>query len=239
MGEAEAILQVSGLTAARGGAVVLRDLAMTVHRGDILGLLGPNGAGKSTTVDAICGFVPKRGGRVIFDGGDISRMPAHRVARLGLVQVSQNRDLFGAMSVADNLELGLRLANGSGSSGLDEVRRLFPKLSALWSQKASSLSGGEQQMVALARALAGRPKLLMLDEPSSGLAPKIVQEIGEFLRSLVTTGLTIVLVEQNVSIALGLCTRYVVLRAGRKVFDGDRAGLGADPRRFLAQMYIH
>lgn len=240
MPSARPLLEARGITVLRAGAIVVRDLDLTVEPGDVVALLGANGAGKSSTADAMTGFARVRGGRVTFDGTDITNAAPHKVARRGLLHVTQERDLFSGMSVRENLLLGHRLsANGRGpEEALAEVTRLFPKLQQLEHQSVRSLSGGEQQMLAIARALIGKPKALILDEPSAGLAPLVVAEIGEFLHGLAGSGLTIVLIEQNVDIALKLCSRFVVLRAGRKVFDGDRAGLGDNPRDALTELYM-
>lgn len=211
-----------------------------VRQGEALALLGPNGAGKSTTVDAICGFAEKRLGRVTFLGEDITRRAPHQLARMGLVQVSQSQDLFAEMSVRDNLLLGRRAANGRGTDAevLAETLDIFPRLAERLSQRAGSLSGGERQMLAIGRALMARPKLLLLDEPSSGLAPVIVTQIGELLHGLAGQGLTLLLVEQNVGIALSLCERFLVLKAGDLMFTGDRDSLGPAPRDRLAELYV-
>lgn len=240
MPDAGPLLEIRDLSVLRAGAVVVRDLSLTLHRGEVLGLLGANGAGKSSTADAVTGFARVRSGRVRFDGADITNAPPHKIARRGLLHVTQDRDLFPGMSVDENLLLGHRVSsNGeSAEEALAEVADLFPKVRSLRDQAAGSLSGGEQQMVAIARALVGRPKALILDEPSSGLAPIVVAEIGEFLKRLAGSGLPIVLIEQNVEIALGLCSRIVVLRGGRKVFDDAPAALGANAREALADLYI-
>ena len=240
MGRSDPILQVSRLSASRGGALVLRDFDLVVRVGEVVALLGPNGAGKSTAVDAICGLAPKSGGSVRFERRDITRLAPHEIVRLGLIQVSQNRDLFPGMTVGENLQLGIEALPHAqqARNAIDEVVSLFPKLGERRTQKAGLLSGGEQQMLAIARALLSRPKALLLDEPSAGLAPVVLGQIGEFLRGLTRSGLTILLVEQNVAIALELCARFVVVKGGKKVFDGDRGSLGTEPRRFLAELYI-
>lgn len=236
----DTILWVQDLAAARAGAVIVRNFSLKVKRNEVVALLGPNGAGKSTVVDAICGFADKVAGKVYLEGEDITRLPPHEIAYRGLIQVSQYRDLFPGMSVAENLLMGLEALKKrhDESRSVAEVTELFPVLKERWEQRAESLSGGEQQMLAIARALLGRPRVLLLDEPSSGLAPLIVQEIGEFLRNLTKKGLTIVLVEQNVGIALEICSRFVVLRQGRILFDDTRAALGDNPRDFLSEAYI-
>src|SRR3990172_730465 len=201
---ADSVLEVRDLTAVRSGADVVRNVSFEVRPREALALLGPNGAGKSTTVDAICGFADKRAGSVRFLGEDITNAAPHDLARKGLVQVSQSQDLFTDMTVRENLLLGRRAANGRGSDTevLEETLKVFPRLAERYAQRAGSLSGGERQMLAIARALMAQPKLLLLDEPSAGLAPMIVTHIGELLHGLAGQGLTLVLVEQNVGIAL-------------------------------------
>jgi branched-chain amino acid transport system ATP-binding protein len=240
MPENGALLEARGITVLRAGAVVVRELDLSVAAGDVVALLGANGAGKSSTADAMTGFARVRGGRITFDGADVTNAAPHKVARRGLLHVTQDRDLFPGMSVRENLLLGHRIAahEQGPDEAFAEVVRLFPKLEQLAGQAAGSLSGGEQQMAAIARALIGKPKALILDEPSAGLAPIVVAEIGEFLQRLAGSGLTIVLIEQNVDVALQLCSRFVVLRAGRKVFDDDKAALGENPREALAELYM-
>ncbi len=240
MATSNVVLEVSQLRAAQAGAEVVSGIDLTVSQGEVVALLGPNGAGKSTVVDAICGFVEKRGGVVRFEGRDVTGFTPYKLARLGLIQVSQTRDLFPDMSVRENLAIGFEALGGrrSGAIPMERVLEIFPRLRERLAQRAGSLSGGEQQMLAIARALAGAPKVLLLDEPSTGLAPVIVDQIVELMRRLTEEGLTLVLVEQNVGIALDLCDRFVVLKGGRMVFDGDRARLGDRPREFLAELYL-
>lgn len=237
---AQPVLEVANLTAVRSGAEVVRDLSFDVREGEVVGLLGPNGAGKSTTVDAICGFADKRQGSVAFLGEDVTKAHPHQLARKGLVQVSQTQDLFTEMTVAENLLLGRRAAGdrGNGDEALERTLGIFPRLAERLTQRAGSLSGGERQMLAIGRALMAEPRLMLLDEPSAGLAPVIVTQIGELLHGLAGQGLTLVLVEQNVGIALQLCDRFVVMKAGDVVFSGDRAALGNSPRQRLAELYV-
>jgi len=234
------ILDVHGLSALRSAAVVVRDVDLTIGEGEVVALLGTNGAGKSTTVDAICGLARKHGGEVRFLGQDITKASPHRIARLGLLQVSQDRDLFPRMTVGENVVMGFEalVARGDAKRETEDVIALFPRLRERWEQRASSLSGGEQKMLAIARALVGRPRLLLLDEPSSGLAPIMVEQVGDALRTLAQTGLTILLVEQNIGLALEVCDRFIVLRGGNKVYDQPKAALGADSRAALAALYL-
>lgn len=236
----KSVLHVANLTAVRSGAEVVRNLTFEVQQGEVLGLLGPNGAGKSTTVDAICGFADKRAGTVTFLGQDVTNRPPHSLARMGLVQVSQTQDLFTDMTVRDNLMLGRRAAAGRGTDrdALERTLAIFPRLAERLTQRAGSLSGGERQMLAIGRALMAEPRLMLLDEPSAGLAPVIVTQIGELLHGLTGEGLTLLLVEQNVGIALELCDRFVVMKAGDVAFAGDRSELGDSPRQRLAELYV-
>ncbi len=238
MAAREQVLQVSGLRAAQAGSEVVSDFHLRVSQGEVVALLGPNGAGKSTVVDALCGFVEKRGGSVRLDGHDIGQLPSFRIAQLGLMQVSQTRDLFPDMSVEENLIAGAEALGSRRAMPMDKLFEIFPRLQERLKQRAGSLSGGEQQMLAIARALVGAPRVLLLDEPSTGLAPVLVDQIVGLLRRLAGEGLTLVLVEQNVGIALDLCERFVVLKAGRIVFEGGRAELGSTPREFLAGLYL-
>ena len=236
--EREKVLQITSLRAAQAGSEVVTDFNLQVSQGEVVGLLGPNGAGKSTVVDALCGFVEKRGGSVVLGGRDIAGFPPFRIAQLGLIQVSQTRDLFSDMSVEENLITGAEALGGRRAMPMDKLFEIFPRLRERLKQRTGSLSGGEQQMLAIARALRGAPRVLLLDEPSTGLAPVLVDQIVSLLHRLAGEGLTLVLVEQNVGVALDLCERFVVLKAGRIVFEGGRAELGESPREFLAQLYL-
>lgn len=232
------LLEVDKLSVARAGAVVVRDVSFDVDEGSVVGLLGPNGAGKSTIADAISGFVDKSGS-IKFAGDDITRERPHEIARRGLLQVSQERDLFPPMSVRDHLSLGTRASRERGGSpDLDELWKLFPRLKERQTQIAGSMSGGEQQMLAVARALMGSPRLLVLDEPSTGLAPVLVSQLGEYLAQLARAGITILLIEQNVGIALKLCERLLVLKSGHLVFSGVKEELGLDAYARLGELYV-
>ena len=235
------LLSVEGMGAVRGGAVVVRDISFTLFHGEAFGLLGANGAGKTTIVDAICGFARKSGGRVTFEDSDITRARPETLARRGLIQVSQDRELFASLTVRENLILGARAARSRSrreTENLDKVLSLFPRLGERISSRAGSLSGGEQQMLAIGRALMGEPLLLLLDEPMSGLAPVIVSEVESALKGLRQSGLSILLVEQNVDIALRLCDEILVVKAGDTVFQGSQDALGPVPRARLGELYV-
>ena len=235
------LLEVAQLRCGRGAGDAVVDFSLTVRAGETVAILGPNGAGKSTAVDGVCGLIERRSGTVRFDGHDITGARGFAVARLGLIQVSQDRDLFPRMTVTENLELGTEALGRRGPADpahRDWVLELFPRLRERAGQKAGSLSGGEQQMLAIARALMGRPRVLLLDEPTAGLAPIVVEQLARVLEQLAREGLTLLLVEQNVQVALDSCERFVVLRNGRIVFDGERAALGADPRERLGRLFI-
>lgn len=235
------VLRISDLCVAREGAQVVRNFSLRIEGSeDVVAILGPNGAGKSSVVDGICGFAEKTAGEVILDGKDVTNQrPAH-LARMGLIQVSQYRDLFPGMTVEDNVILGREAVRGRGGQNqiLDEILDVFPILHERWSQRVGSLSGGEQQMVAIARALAGEPKVLLLDEPTSGLAPVIVDRLVSLLSRLRDRALVLVLIEQNIGVALEICSRFLILRGGDTVFEGDLTELGPNPADFIAARYV-
>ena len=232
-------LRVEDLSAERGGVEVLSGISLDVSPGETLAVLGANGAGKSTAVDAICGFARKRSGRIMFGERDITQMPPHKIAQLGLVQVAQERDLFSHMTVHENLMLGRMAARRrEGSTTEDDVYESFPVLKDRSEQRAGSLSGGEQQMLAIGRALLSQPSVLLLDEPTSGLAPIIVEKVVESIVALAQRGLTLILIEQNVEVALRSASRLTVLRRGEQVFNGHRDELGDDYRKKLQEFYV-
>ena len=197
------MLQIRQLDVHYRGIQALRCVDLTVNQGEIFALIGPNGAGKSSLVNAISGIVPA-GGDILFEGQPIGRIPAHKRSRAGIIQVPEGRRVIAPLTVAENLELGRQAAGirGSDATDLDQVHALFPVLKERRNQLSGSLSGGQQQMLAIGRALMGRPKVLLLDEPSLGLAPVIVKEVFRALQRLNAQGLTILLVEQNARLAL-------------------------------------
>ncbi|HEY4192146.1 MAG TPA: ABC transporter ATP-binding protein [Mesorhizobium sp.] len=215
------MLSVQGIEVRYGGIAAVRDVSFELAAGECLALIGPNGAGKSSTLRAISGLAPVTAGRIAFLGDDMKGKPPHEVARLGVGHVPEGRHIFGPMTVEDNLLLGRqRLGGLSAQAGLEMVYGLLPKLQERRLQQAGSLSGGEQQMVVIGRAIIGEPKLLMLDEPSMGLAPQIVEAVFELLAQLRSAGQTVLLVEQNAELALSFAQRCVVLSVGEVQLAG-------------------
>jgi branched-chain amino acid transport system ATP-binding protein len=227
----EPLLRVEGLRAGYGGVVALWDVSFGVAEGQVITLLGSNGAGKTTTLRTLSGLLPAVQGTVTFDGRDITHARTDQIVELGIVHVPEGRQLWPRMSVRENLELGAYLprAKARRAESLDRVFGLFPRLRERRGQAAGTLSGGERQMCALARGLMGLPRLLMLDEPSLGLAPRLVSEMFDSLRVLRADGLTVLLVEQNVHQALTLADVGYVLETGRIVLSGPATDLLASP----------
>ena len=226
------LLVVEGLRAAYGRIEVLHGVDLTVCRGEIVALIGANGAGKSTCLAVISGLLAPRGGRVIFDGREITRRPAEDLVRLGLSHVPERRQLFGALTVEDNLLLGAYARRGDRAgrrAAMERVYTLFPILRERRRQPAGTLSGGQGQMLAVGRGLMARPSLLLLDEPSLGLAPLVAREIFAAVGTLREGGTTVLLVEQNARAALRLADRGYVFETGRVALAGPAADLMADP----------
>jgi len=224
------MLEIENLHVAYRGIRALRGVDLSVAAGETMALIGPNGAGKSSLLNAISGLVGKGEGRVVFDGRDITRASPWRVSGLGLLQVPEGRQVFADMSVRENLLLGATALGGRPATyGEEDVYHVFPILRERRNQLAGSLSGGQQQMLAIARALMGGPRMLLLDEPSLGLAPVIVNQVFAALKGLQEAGLTILLVEQNARQALGASDRACVLEQGRIVHAGPSADLAHDP----------
>jgi branched-chain amino acid transport system ATP-binding protein len=224
-------LYVHDLTAGYGGLPALHGVSLEVNRGEIVALVGANGAGKSTLLRAIAGLLQPRGGRIELDGHRIDGRAAHEIVRSGIAYVPEGKRLFSRLTVLDNLLLGAftHRDEQSRAHALDEVMTLFPVLKERARQLAGTLSGGEQQMLAIARGLMSRPRILLLDEPSLGIAPKLVARIYEALASINRTGLTLLLVEQNVRAALACARRAYVLQTGRIVREGASSELlGSD-----------
>jgi len=208
------MLRLEGVNAGYGRAQVLRDLSLEVNAGEILCLLGRNGAGKTTTMQATMGLLPLMSGRVTLDGEDVSALPAHEVPRRGLGYIPQGRRLFTGLTVAQNLEIGLAARN-SGAAVREEVLSLFPRLRERMTQRAETLSGGEQQMLATARALCLRPKALLLDEPTEGLQPSMIEAIRQVIVRMRDQGVAVLLVEQRVDAVLSVADRVAFIENGR------------------------
>jgi branched-chain amino acid transport system ATP-binding protein len=233
------LLAVQSIDSFYGESHILYDVSINVEAGEVVCLLGRNGAGKTTTMKSIIGLVRPRKGRVTFRNHEIARLPPYRIARLGLGYVPEERRIFGNLTVRENLEVARRTeANGTGEAWTEErVYGLFPSLRPLRDRVAGHLSGGEQQMLTIARTLMGGPTLLLLDEPSEGLAPLIVQMLGEQLARLKQTGITMVLAEQNVHFVSGLGDRVYILENGMVRYEGAMSTFLADDdarRTYLA-----
>ena len=226
------MLEVSGLEVRYGSVTAVKGISLEVAEGEVVAIIGPNGAGKTSTLRAITGLVPTAGGRVVFRGTDVSRWKAHRIVTLGLGHAPEGRRLFPQMTVMENLRMGAYRRRGPAEIGrtLAQVEELFPRLAERRAQLAGTLSGGEQQMLAIGRALMAEPRLLVLDEPSFGLAPMIVREIGRVVRSINRErGVSVLLVEQNARMALGIAGRAYVMETGRVALSGPSATLAESP----------
>ena len=225
------MLDVQGLEVWYGAAPALRGVSLTLRAGELLAVVGPNGAGKTTLINALCGIERARAGRIVVDAVDVTRLPAHRFCAAGIAVVPEGRRLFTAMTVRENLELGSHLprARAERAESLAAALELFPALREKLASPAGELSGGQQQMVAVARALMARPRLLLLDEPSLGLSPLIVADMFDAVRRINAQGVSVLLVEQNVEVALSLSDRAYVLEEGRIVAEGEPDELLARP----------
>jgi branched-chain amino acid transport system ATP-binding protein len=232
------LLQAQGLTAGYGKMPILHDVSLEVRVGEMVSIIGPNGAGKSTALKSMVGFVKVSTGRVLFDGQEITGLRPDQVLPRGLAYVPQGRIVFPQMTVLENLEMGAYIERDATRirQALDRVCALFPILGERRSQKAGTMSGGEQQMVAIGRALMTTPKLIMLDEPSLGLAPKFVTLIFDKLTEMKRAGFTLMVVEQNAARALAVADRGYVLELGRNRFEGTGEALLADPE--VKRLYL-
>ena len=226
-----ALLDVEGIETYYGNIKALKGVSLTVEEGEIVTLIGSNGAGKSTTLRTISGLSPARKGVVRFDGKDITALPAQEIVSLGVAQSPEGRHTFQRMTVRENLDLGayLRRDKAGISEDMDRIFELFPRLKERERQKAGTMSGGEQQMLAIGRALMAKPKLLLLDEPSMGIAPILVDRIYETIQEINRQGMTILLVEQNANYALGVSRRGYVLETGAVALSDDSAKLRTNP----------
>src|SRR3954469_4586773 len=232
------MLELHDVTVAYGQARALWDVSMNVRQGELLSVVGPNGAGKTTLVNTLAGMLRPLSGRIVMEGRDITRLPAHKFCEAGIALVPEGRRLFTGLTVAENLDVGSLLpgAKAKRRETLAEVIALFPALEAKLQSLAGELSGGQQQMVAIGRALMARPRLLLLDEPSLGLSPLIVRDMFEAIRKVSAGGITIVLVEQNVATAMQISHRACVLELGRIVAEGEPDDLMKRPE--IRQAYL-
>ena len=232
------LLSVKSLSVAYGGIHAVRELSLEVAPGEMVCLIGANGAGKTTTLKALSGLLAPHGGSVHFDGNSITRLPAHEIARRGLALVPEGRGVFPRMSVFENLMMGAYARNDRAAIArdLDQVYALLPRLTERRGQLAGLLSGGEQQMLALGRAMMARPRLLLLDEPSMGLAPLMVQAVFDIIRRIAADGVAVLLIEQNAHLALKTCARGYVLENGAVTLSGPAADLAANPA--VRQAYL-
>jgi branched-chain amino acid transport system ATP-binding protein len=226
------LLELENVHSYYGHIQALRGISLTVEEGEVVTLIGSNGAGKTTTLRSIHGVLPPREGKIIFDGEEIQGLPAHDMISRGIAQSPEGRKIFFRMTVRENLEMGAYNRNdGSGiREDMDRVFELFPRLNERVKQEAGTMSGGEQQMLAIGRALMGRPKLLLLDEPSMGLAPVLVERIFQTIQEINQQGTTILLVEQNANVALEIATRGYVLETGSIVNSASAEKLREDPK---------
>jgi branched-chain amino acid transport system ATP-binding protein len=227
-----AMLVLENLEVFYGAIHALRNVSLSVNSGEVATLIGANGAGKSTTLRAITGLVKPRSGRVVFEGQDITGLPAHTLVARGISMAPEGRGIFANLTVLENLEMGAYLQHNPASVARDLERgfTLFPRLKERMKQPAGTLSGGEQQMLAIARALMSHPRLLLLDEPSLGLAPLVCRTIFDTIDDIKASGTTVLLVEQNASAALKHSDRGYVLETGEVTLEGDAADIAQDPR---------
>ncbi|MDY6268055.1 MAG: ABC transporter ATP-binding protein [Selenomonadaceae bacterium] len=226
---AEPMLNISDINVYYGAIHAIKGISLVVNQGEIVTLIGANGAGKSTTLRTISGLLKPKTGSITFQGEDIAGTPAHKIVSLGISQVPEGRRIFAEMTVMENLDLGAFIRKDKDGIAADKkhVFELFPRLEERQDQVAGTLSGGEQQMLAMGRALMSRPKLLLLDEPSMGLAPLLIKEIFSIIEDINKSGTTVLLVEQNANMALSIANRAYVLETGRITLSGDAKKLAA------------
>jgi len=230
------ILTVDDLRVSYGRVEAVRGVSFGVDRGSLVTLVGANGAGKSSIINAVSGMLRPSGGRITFDGHDVTRTPAHELVRRGLVQVPEGRQILATLTIEENLRMGAWHRGGSAQQSIDAMYDRFPVLAERRALPAGALSGGEQQMLAIARALVAAPTVMLMDEPSMGLAPKIVDEVFRVVGEIRASGTTVVLVEQNARRALRAADHGYVLQSGEIVHSGPAAGLLADER--IVQAYL-
>jgi len=232
------LLQVRGLRISYGGINAVKGIDLTVEQGEMVALIGANGAGKTTTLKAICGIVQPAAGKVLYAGGDVTGAPSYSLVQRGLALVPEGRGVFGRLTVEENLQMGAytRRDHAAVKRDLERTYELFPRLRERRRQTGGTLSGGEQQMLAIGRALMGAPKLLLLDEPSMGLAPLMVQRIFDTVRRVAAEGVTVLLVEQNAKLALELSARGYVMESGQITLTDSAAALLDNPQ--VRQAYL-
>ena len=232
------MLEVRGLTVSYGGINAVKGIDLDVRPGELVTLIGANGAGKTTTLKALAGILRPAAGRIHYNGGEITGRPAFELVRRGLALVPEGRGVFGLLTVAENLGMGAysRADRAQVAADFDRIYTVFPRLAERRRQRAGTLSGGEQQMLAIGRALMSRPRLLLLDEPSMGLAPLMVQTIFETIRTVARKGVTLLLVEQNAKLALETCRRGYVMESGLIALADDAPRLLANPQ--VRQAYL-
>ena len=227
-----ALLEVNNLEVHYGVIKALKNVSFEVNEGEIIALIGANGAGKTTTLQTISGILPVTSGNIILNGQDITKVPAHKIVRLGISQVPEGRRVFSQLSVLDNLKMGAFIRNDKEQieADLENIYKRFPRLFERKNQLAGTLSGGEQQMLAMGRALMSNPKILLLDEPSMGLSPILVSEIFDIIKSINESGVTVLLVEQNAKKALSIADRAYALETGNVVVSGKASELINDDK---------
>ncbi len=226
------LLELRELDVAYGGIRAVRGLNLRVDRGELVALIGANGAGKSTTLRAVCGLVPRAAGDILYDGRSIAGSPSYQLVRHGLVMVPEGRGIFGQLTIEENLAMGAYSRKDADAirQDMEHVLELFPRLKERLKQSAGTLSGGEQQMLAMGRAMMSRPQLLLLDEPSMGLAPLMVERIFEVIQGIADEGVTILLIEQNARLALEVSQRGYVMESGQMILEGPSSQLLDDPK---------
>jgi branched-chain amino acid transport system ATP-binding protein len=228
---AQTVLELKGLNVAYGGIKAVKGIDLKVEQGELVSLIGANGAGKTTTLKAICGLLKVPDNSVLYEGQDISNAPTYKLPGKGLVMVPEGRGIFGQLTVEENLTMGAYIRDDAEvPQDVEKVFDLFPRLKERRKQSAGTMSGGEQQMLAIGRALMAKPKLLLLDEPSMGLAPLVVQKIFETVRTVNQQGVTVLLVEQNAKLALECSTRGYVMESGEVTLSGPSRSLLDDPK---------
>jgi branched-chain amino acid transport system ATP-binding protein len=226
------LLELKKLEVAYGGIQAVKGIDLEIGEGELVCLIGANGAGKTTTLKGICGLLPVKAGKIFYGGADITGKPAFQLVRRGLAMVPEGRGVFGALTIEENLAMGAYIRSDADGikADIERVYHLFPRLRERRRQTAGTMSGGEQQMLAMGRAMMSRPKLLLLDEPSMGLAPLMVQKVFETIITISGEGVTILLIEQNAKLALEVSKRGYVMESGEVTLSGDAASLLHDPK---------